>query len=163
VLSTDILREPRGRALARPGLGLQPLARRDRAEREKQLIEAERRKRHRGSRERASLREELLAQQRDPKTLPVSRRLVMDGGLAGAFLGFASLARGPISEERPRLEKKHAAGPTRPMRTTRKDARPRRTEKKRKQPERKIPDRPATTTELDDLAKRFGWGRSKDR
>lgn len=90
------LAEPLGRVLARVGLGMRPRDRRDRAEQERSAIDRARSK-GRGPRL-AALTEEHAAASVDPKLLPQSRRLTMDGGGPGELLGYASFGRGALSE-----------------------------------------------------------------
>lgn len=99
-LDTDPeLGEPLGRALARAGLGLDPKKRRDRAEREKVLIEKARREASQKSERGPGLRSELVDEKRDAKQLPVSRSFTMDGPLPDLYLGCITLARGELSAE----------------------------------------------------------------
>jgi hypothetical protein len=157
-----VLKEPLALVLARAGLGLKPKDRRLRAEREKAAIEKSRRESssRAGGRSGAGLRlrEELLAERRDPARMPSSRRLTMEGGVPGEYLGFASLVRGVLTGEEPidRAAQEQEARRVEPpaerkaSKSTPKRDRP-------KPPRRPaIPDRPASENEIADLLKKFG-------
>jgi CRISPR type III-A-associated RAMP protein Csm5 len=90
--SDPLLAAPLGQALARAGIGLDPRARRDRAEREKQVIERDRR-------EAGAKGEALTTERRDPRRVPVTRTFTMEGPLPDLHLGCASLARGELGAE----------------------------------------------------------------
>lgn len=101
------LGEPFARALARVGLGMKPRERRERAEREKHLIEQARQQSGRGGA--ARLRPELQSEARDPHKVPVARAFTMQGGLPDLFLGCASFARGELSATPMDVEQSAAA------------------------------------------------------
>lgn len=184
--SHTLLSEPLSRILARTGLGLRPRDRRDRAEREKTAIERARRSKFLAS-ENPNLRGGLVAETRDPKTVPKSRRLVMEAGGPAEIPGYARLRRGEMSAEAPAPRRRQEAPAPRrrdelPARGPKKSGErqpagrrerpgdaPRRKDKTRGRPAGKpsapakpaprrpaLPDRPATTSEIDSLLKRFG-------
>lgn len=151
-----VLAEPLAHVMARTGLGMKPRDRRMRAEREKLVIEKARREGGGKPGSATALREGLLSEKTDPKLLPVSRRMTMEGGDPGEYLGFATIARGEMTAELPRDRKaeqqKREAAPAvsgkKPRRE--KGARP----PKPRRPE--LPDRPANENEIEDLLKKFG-------
>lgn len=171
---SSALAEPLARALARAGLGLTPQQRRERAEREKLVMERARQDGANASSRSPPLRDELKRETRDPKTIPVARRFTMEAGSPGQWLGFASLARGVIAADatppevqkrapRPPRDDDHGPrddrGPRRdgprPPRGPSGDRGPRPPKPPReRRPE--LPDRPATGDELRKLMERFG-------
>lgn len=139
--------EPLARIVARVGLGLSPRARRERAEREKLAIQKAREQRFLDS-ERPRLREDLLRETRDLSSIPITRRIVMEGAGPADVPGYARLRRGEMSDTPPATEVGTGREPDRPDGDRRKKPRrPRRQE---------VPDRPATQSEIESLLKKFG-------
>lgn len=171
--SDPLLGAPLGRALARAGLGLRPRERRERAERERETILHARQKGGGPSGAAGMLREELVQEKVDPGILPVTRRLTMYGGGPDQFLGHATLLRGGLSEtpikptrlterddhDEHRERRDRPGGPKgpRPRGPGGKTRRPSETNRMPSKPKRPpLPDRPATSNEIEDLLKRFG-------
>ncbi|MFH0946530.1 MAG: RAMP superfamily CRISPR-associated protein [Planctomycetota bacterium] len=150
-----MLAGPLAQVMARTGLGMKPRERRMRAEREKLAIEQARREGGGKPGSAAVLREELLSEKTDPTRLPVSRRMTMEGGEPGEYLGFATLVRGEMTADPPRDRKSEQQMPEpAPAASGKKIRREKAARPKKERPV--LPDRPASQTEIADLLKKFG-------